>query len=390
MEVKFPEYRFDERKICIGFIIDTMSQAIAGTEAQLRLLIRSINQSLFDPTLFVFSDSDRLPGEEFSIPIYSMGTSSPLRPKSWTKIYHLSKDFRERKIQIVHTFFRDANIAGVIAARLAKVPIVVSSRRNKGYWHNRKEIMFLKFLNHWVTRFLANSEDVRQYTHAAEGVPLEKIDVIYNGVDVDKFQPKTLDEQVSARKQLGLLPDALIGIIVANLRPVKGIDVLINALPDVVKVLPNFVLLIIGEGDERAKLEDLMRIKGAEKNVRFFGTRTDVPFVLSVCDLGVLSSHSESLSNSIIEYMASSLPVVATDVGGTREMVKHGENGFLVQAGDSQALTQAMISLLKDPDLRLKMGTEGRKRAEKMFNLERYIKEHEEYYMRLVELYGSK
>lgn len=244
--------------------------------------------------------------------------------------------------------------------------------------------MVLKFLNRWVTRFLANSQDVRQYTHAAEGVALEKIDLIYNGLDFGKYPPITQDARKISRKTLDLPEECHAVAVVANLRPVKGIDILINALPEITRENHQVIVLIVGGGDERPKLEKLVERHGLNKIVRFLGTRTDVPFILNACDLGVLSSHSESLSNSIIEYMASGLPVVATDVGGTREMITHGESGFLVRQGDSQGLAQGIITLMRNPELRVKMGHAGREKAEKMFNLEGYVKEHEEYYIHLL------
>jgi glycosyltransferase involved in cell wall biosynthesis len=296
----------------------------------------------------------------------------------------LANFFSHRKVQIIHTFFRDANIAGVVAGRIARVPIIISSRRNKGYWHNRREILVLKFLNRWVTRFLANSEDVRKYTYAAEGVRSEKVDVIYNGLDFGNYPVLTENARKTSRKSLDLPDESPVVVMVANLRPVKGIDVLLNALPEIARENHEVTFLVVGEGDERPKLENLVERYGLGNNVRFLGTRTDVPFILNACDLGVLSSHSESLSNSIIEYMASGLAVVATDVGGTREIITHGENGFLVPGGDSQALARAIIKLLKDSELRTKMGHIGREKAKKLFNLEGCVRKYEEYYIGLL------
>ena len=372
----------------IIFVVDSLRLQTGGTEGQIIHILKGLDRRRFSPVLCCLYKSEWMTRNFDFCPVYEIGTQRPLRPSSWPKIFRLANFFSHHKVQIIHTFFRDANIAGVVAGRLAGVPIIISSRRNKGYWQNRREILVLKFLNRWVTRFMANSEDVRQYTHDAEGVPLEKVDVIYNGLDFGNYPVVTENARKISRKCLDLPEESNAVVMVANLRPVKGIDVLINALPEIARQNHEVIILFVGEGDERLKLEKLVERYGLSKNVRFLGTRTDVPFILNACDLGVLSSHSESLSNSIIEYMASGLAVVATDVGGTREMITHGENGFLVPRGDSQALAQAIIKVLKDSELRMKMGHIGREKAKKMFNLEGCVKEHEEYYIGLLKQAG--
>ncbi|MCD6298162.1 MAG: glycosyltransferase [Deltaproteobacteria bacterium] len=370
--------------IPIAFVIDTIESPTAGTEKQLLRVIENIDRRQFKSLFCYLYESDWIRKNLDLCTSYEIGTRSPLRPTSWAKIIRLAFFFHRNRVQIVQTFFRDANIAGIIAGRLANVPVIISSRRNKGYWQTSSELLILKILNLLVTRFLANSKDVRKYTHDVEGIPLERIDVIYNGFDFNQLTKETFEVRSKAKKVLEIPEDTLVAVAVANLRPIKGTEVLINALPSVIKQVPNFVLLLVGDGNERPKLEGLVRNLELGDTVRFLGTRTDVMEILSACDLGVLSSHSESLSNSIIEYMASGLSVVATDVGGTREMVIHGENGLLVPVGDSKALGKAMIQILVDAKLRIKMGRRSREIAQNRFSLEGCIKEHEDYYLKFL------
>ena len=114
------------------------------------------------------------------------------------------------------------------------------------------------------------------------------------------------------------------------------------------------------------------------------GKRTDVPDILSISAIGVLSSKSEGLSNSIIEYMAAGLPVICTDVGGAREMVIDGENGYLIPSGDSKKMAEAIIMVLNDPEMMEKMGIKSKYRAQNLFNLDRMVQATEEYYKSLI------
>ena len=370
--------------IPIAFFIDTIEAPSGGTENQLLLLIRNIDRKRFRPILCVLCGSAWLRDRFDLCPVYEVGTNAPLRPSSWIKLFRLSRFLRSSKVRIVHTFFRDANIAGILAARLAFVPIVISARRNKGHWHTGVELAILRFLNRFVARFLANSEDVRQYTHEKEGLPLDRIDVIYNGFDLAGLAATTPETKSAFRKKLNILEDALVITAVANLRPVKGLDTLIQSLRKVIASFQNVVVLLVGEGSERANLEKQIQSLKLENTVRLMGARKDITSILQASDLGVLTSNSEGLSNAIIEYMACGLPVVATDVGGNRELVIPGVNGYLVPPGDPDALSKGLIQLLDKPEARREMGMYAGTMVKDKFNLTGYIQAHERYYSNLV------
>jgi glycosyltransferase involved in cell wall biosynthesis len=372
------------RPIPIAFCIDTIEAPSGGTENQLLLLIRNIDRTRFSPILCVLYSSAWLQAQFNLCPVYEIGIKAPLRPSSWIKLFRLSRFLRLSGALVVHTFFRDANIAGILAARFAFVPIVISSRRNKGHWHTGFELALLRCLNRFVTRFLANSEDAKQYTHQAEGIPLNRIDVIYNGFDFKGMPAMTPEAKSEFRKSLDIPRDALVISAVANLRPVKGLDTFVQSLQTVISTFQNVVALLVGEGSERANLERQIQALGLGQAIRLMGMRKDITNILQASDLGVLSSHSEGLSNAIIEYMACGLPVVATDVGGNRELVIPGENGYLAPPGNPGALSEVLIQLLHDPELRYTMGKNSRNLVKDKFNLSVYIHAHERYYWGLI------
>jgi glycosyltransferase involved in cell wall biosynthesis len=171
--------------------------------------------------------------------------------------------------------------------------------------------------------------------------------------------------------------------MVANLRPVKGVDVFLESARLVLDSVPGINFIVAGEGEERKRLKGICRQLKLDSSVKLIGVISDVIPLLRASDIGVLSSSSESLSNAIIEYMAAGLPVVCTDVGGNRELVHDGLNGFLVPPGDPQKLADAIVKLVNDPDLRIKMGRESRQRAELLFDLDRTMKDYEALYLKI-------
>jgi len=171
---------------------------------------------------------------------------------------------------------------------------------------------------------------------------------------------------------------------VANLRPVKAHDVLLQAAKRVAASMPNVHFVLVGEGSERNRLQHLAFSLGIGAAVHFLGERRDIPDILAALDVGILSSHSESFSNSIVEYMAAGLPVVATDIGGSREAVEDGVTGILVPPGDDIRLADAILAVFARGS-RLDMGEAGRRRAVERFGVSTMVRLHEDIYSRCEE-----
>jgi glycosyltransferase involved in cell wall biosynthesis len=262
----------------------------------------------------------------------------------------------------VLTFFRDANIVATLGARWAGVP-VVSGRRNLGYWHTPREIRILRFLNRFTRAFVANSEAVRSETARREGVSRECIRVIPNAVDTERFHPAAPGERERIRVRLGFAATAPLVGCVANLRPVKGHEVLLDAFAAACAHLPEARLALIGEGPAEASLRERARALGILDRLHFLGLRDDVPDLLRAFDAAVSASHSEGLSNALLEAMASGLPTVATSVGGNTELLEDGLLGTLVPPGDPAAMAIALRDLLTSPDRCRRLGAAARDRV---------------------------
>jgi len=365
--------------IKIAFVIDTIESPTAGTEKQLLLLIRHLDRSRFTPYLCALRVSDWMRQHFNDCELIDMGVPSFSKLSSYANLVRFVSFLKRQRIDLVQTHFVDGNKVGVIAGRLAHVKGIISTRRNQGYWHNRMEIGILNMLNRWVTVFLANAEDTRQWVGKTEGVALDRVAVIHNALQTTDYRRASDELRLAFRAELAFPPDAVLVGIVANLRPVKAIDLFLRAAQLVAARCPLVRFVVVGEGPDRAPLEELSTNLGVAQVVRFLGKRLDIPEVLGCLDLGVLSSQSESFSNSIVEYLAAGLPVVCTDVGGAREAVFDGVNGFVVASGDHEAMAARIVDILDSGQLTV-LGENGRREAEERFSLAAIMQRYERFY----------
>lgn len=276
---------------------------------------------------------------------------------------------RAEKIEIIHTHDFYTNIFGMLAAQIIKVPLAIASKRETGGMRSKMQRRMEKFAFRQANAIVVNSEAVKKYL-ISEGIPTEKIRVIYNGLDLERLTPKTTDRKTIC-SELGLPVEEDIKFItlVANLRhKVKNQPMFLRAAQKVLQKFPNAHFVLAGEGELRESLESLANELKITENTHFNGRCTRVPELLSVSFAGVLTSFNEGFSNAILEYMAAELPVVATRVGGADEAVVENETGFLIESDDAEALANRLLELLQDEGKARKFGAKGRKIVEEKFS----------------------
>lgn len=232
---------------------------------------------------------------------------------------------------------------------------------------NRKRILFNRLFLRSCDRVVAVGESVKRALIANEGIPSGRIDVIYNGVRLVDFAEDS-QERSDVRRELGLAPTTPVAIQVARLDGLKDHFTALRTAERVRESLPDFQLLLVGEGPERPKIEAEIETRGLGETVRLLGLRTDVRRLLAAADLFLLTSISEGIPVTLIEAMAARLPIVSTDVGGVPEVVVPGETGWMAPAGDDVQLAQAVIQSLSDPDRCRAMAIAGWRRAEELFS----------------------
>jgi glycosyltransferase involved in cell wall biosynthesis len=257
---------------------------------------------------------------------------------------------------------------GNLASRFARVGARIIFRRVSFPLHNR-HISRIKYT--WgIDSVIAISGSITSQLLEC-GIPASLVKIIYEGIDLSLYPKQPELDRPPPTKPV------TVGTV-SSLSHEKGLSYLIEAASLIPHVNGRVRFVIVGEGHFRIKLEELVRKKGLDKCVQFLGFRTDIQALLKDFDLFVLPSLSEGLSSAIMEAMASSLPVIASKVGGIPELVQHGDNGLLVPPGDPESLARAIMQLMENPETLRQMGIRGRKRVEEKFTRDRKVMETEE------------
>lgn len=296
----------------------------------------------------------------------------------------LANLIRRERFDIVQTFHAASDLLGPLAARLsARKLFVVSSRRDLGYTKNRRHIRAQRLLNRWVDGMLANSLAVRDAIVAAEGYPMERITVIYNGIDTSLYERIGSEAKEESRQAFGLPRKHLVVGALGNIRPVKGIDDLVQAAIEVLRSRRDVCFAVAGEGNTGLQVKALA-MAGVSDQFRFLGKlgEEEVRQYLALLDIYVHPSRSEGFSNAILEAMALGLPIVATAVGGTTEVIRDGENGMLVPAFTPRTIADAIERYIEHPELRLAHAEHARRDVRTGFALSSMLNGYMDFYAR--------
>lgn len=309
--------------------------------------------------------------EAIQVPVVSLGRAPGFHPGLALR---LARVLREREIDVVHCHHYSPYVYGLLASILKPSVRLVFTEHGKlsDAGPSRKRRLVNPILSRWPARVCAVSADLRQHM-AAEGFPASRLSVVYNGIDPG--QRPTAAQRHDARPALGIPAGAFVAGTVGRLDPVKNLRLLLEAHARLVARHPNARSVVVGDGPERAALEAAAAGLGITESVVFAGYRQDVRFLMSAFDVYVNCSTYEGVSLTILEAMASTLPVVATPVGGNPEVVVDGETGLLVP-GCARSLGDALAALAIDPRRRRLMGDAGRWRVKKHFSITRMVDQY--------------
>jgi sugar transferase (PEP-CTERM/EpsH1 system associated) len=316
------------------------------------------------------------------VPVFELNRRDGNDPRLVWQLYRL---FREQRPHVVHTHAWGTLVEGLVAARLAGVPAVV---------HGEHGTLQLRRYQRWLQRtawcaadqVLAVSSRLAERMAAETRIAAARVTTIRNGVDLSRFS--SID-RAAARAALSIDSSASVVGSVGRLVAVKDHMTLLEAMAQLRRDGLTADLLLAGDGPLRDSLVQRASALGITGHVRFLGHRGDVETALAALDVFVLSSVSEGLSNTILEAMATRLPVVATRVGGADELVDDGVTGILVPAGDPEALSAALGQVLRDPELARTMGHAGRRRVEASFDLATMVRQYEALYRDLAARKGT-
>ena len=309
--------------------------------------------------------------EAINVPVIALGRTPGFHP---SLALRLARVIKEHRVTVVHCHHYSPYIYGLLASILKPSVRLVFTEHGKlsDAGPSPKRRLVNPILSRWPGRLCAVSADLKQHM-VAEGFPARRLDVLYNGIDPGR-RPTAADRH-EARMALGLPDDAFVIGTVGRLDPVKNLPLLLDAHAMLVARNPNARTVIVGDGPERSMLEAKASELGIADSVIFAGYRQDVRFLMAAFDLFANTSSYEGVSLTILEAMASALPVVATPVGGNPEVVVDQETGLLVPAR-ARALADAIAGLAGDPRRRRVMGDAGRWRVKKHFSIARMVNQY--------------
>jgi sugar transferase (PEP-CTERM/EpsH1 system associated) len=365
-------------RIRIGHVIGWLH--FGGKENGIVNLVNSLDSDVFENYIFSFVErgplADRVNPERCRVIELGgrLGGDCQL-------YFKLARAFRQHKIHIAHTHSWATLLEGIVGAKVARVPVIVHGEHGTIKDNTKIHVYIQRFLWNIADQILSVSETLRDDLHAAVGFPKERIRVISNGVDMSRF--RIAHDGTAYKAKLGFPSGSVVFGAIGRLVPVKCLPTLLEASTLVFDKVPHSYLVIVGDGPLRDELKAIVRRRNIAERVKFLGWRPDVPNILKALDVFVCSSESEGMSNTILEAMASGIPVVATAVGGNAELVVHGETGLLVAWNDPNILASAVVKLLANQGVRRKMGEIGRQRVEECFSLDTMTRNYAKFYVEM-------
>ena len=292
---------------------------------------------------------------------------------------------KANKFHILHSHMYRSNVPSTIAGRIAKVPIIISQIHNVNTWETRRQLLMDKFLCRFRDGIIAVSEEVKRDIVENLKVPSDFVKVIYNGVENERFESVKKDHKFldSFLNSLGIEDDEIVIVMVSRLVEQKNPSFALRVFRKVLNKCPKSHLIFVGEGKLREELENDSQNIGISRNVHFLGMREDIPEILKASDIFLLPSLREGFSNAILEAMAAGLPVIVSDVGGNKEAVRDGVDGFLVNPEDEEMVKQKILLLIEDAAKRKEMGDNARNYVRR-FSIDEMVKNLKEYYLSLL------
>ena len=368
-------------RIGVALMSDTLGFD-AGTERQVAETARRLDPAKFDVHVCCLEPSPQLDSLKSVCSTAIFPTAKFNSVQGIRQGLQMRQYFDRHGIQIVHAYMNKSAMFAVFSSVFSD-RIVVTSRLNTGYWYTLGGKVKFNFLNLATSRVMANSEEAKRIAVSAELLLRpEMVDVVYQGVDMKTFCPGLGNPSVC--DDLGIPRNARVVGIVANLRPVKDLPLFLRAAAIVAETFDDVVFLIVGKGELYQELLTLSHDLGLHGRVFFTQGKGKVMDYLSRMSVGCLTSISEGFSNSILEYMAAGLPVVATAVGGNLEAIVDGATGCLVHKRTPEAFAAPLIALLRDPETARAMGKRGFQRCTERFELGITIRSLEDFYHSLL------
>jgi len=342
-------------RITVAYLINSL--APGGAERFLVDLIKHLPKQRVEPVVLCLYREGEFAKEleSVGVPIQVIGVPRKFGFGGYRLVF---RAIRQARPDILHCHLLEGCWYGLPSGWLARVPIRIAHLQNCHWYLPLKLRLFDRFVFQFGHAALGCSKAVLKFYKEKMRYPEQKLYLVYNGIDVNRF--KDLPSKNEARQLLGLQQDEIVVATVASLTPQKGHEFLIRAIPKIVAAFPRVRFLFVGDGVLRSDLEFLANNLGVREHIQFMGKRFDVPKILAASDIFVLPSLWEGFGIALVEAGLSGIPAVASRIDGIVEVIEDGKSGILVPPKDTEALAEAILTLIQRPDLRHQMGRVAR------------------------------
>ncbi len=349
-----------------------------GAERALVQLVTRLNRKEWEPQVFCLSGRGALVEtlEEAGVPVVCL---QPTGKVNLLTLFRFVKALRKFRPHILHSYLFHANIAGRIAASVARVPVVLSGIR-VAEKRSKQPLRIDRWTQWLVDMNVCVSRDVAQFSIKEAKLSPRKIVTIPNGVDAQKF----INATTADFSQFDIPPESKTVIVVGRLDPQKNPQIILDVAHRLIEEEPHLHFLFVGDGILKEELMNAVVQQNLNTHVHFAGSREDVPALLKGADCFVLSSLWEGMPNALLEAMATGLPVIATRVEGTAELIEDGLNGLLIEPDSVEELILALQSILKDQTASTAMGKMAQQTVVEGFTWDAVLSSHEEIYHSLI------
>jgi len=353
---------------------------IGGMERVVRDLCRHLDKNRFNVMVCCLSKRGRT-GEELQKEGYKVYLcSEKAKLNRYTKGWEIRDILRRERVHILHSHNTQAFLDGLVGAKLAHTPVFVHTDHVREFPDRIRYMAAEKMASYFVDEIVGVSQHVRQDLIEYERISPDKISIIHNGTDFSPCKNSAVIHAV--KEEFNIRPEERVVGCVARLRPQKGYELFMRTAARILKEMANVKFLIVGDGEEYEKVANLCNELGIRGKVRLAGARADVERILPVFDVFLLTSHYEGMPVCLLESMASGVPVVATAVGGVPEVIQDGVSGCLVQSRDPDGIARVVVGLLRDDDLRKRMGEAASHAYQVNFTVTRMVAQYTALYER--------
>jgi glycosyltransferase involved in cell wall biosynthesis len=360
----------------------TFGMGIGGMERMIMDLCRYVDPAKFRFTVCCLSVRGPLADQLEADGVPVIFCANQTRIGKYLRGLEIGRILRQQRADILHTHNTTAFIDGLIGARIAGVPVMIHTDHCKNYPIEWRWTIAEHLASRLVDRMVAVSHHTTSELMAFEKIPASKLSVIHNGINPRLTRTVSLD---ALRRELGFAADQAIVGTIGRLEPQKGLDLLLEAVPHVVRSCPQARFLIVGGGSLETELKAQAAALGVADRIVFTGWRADAVDLMQLVDCFVSTSHFEGLPMVMLEAMAFAKPVVATAVGGVPEILENGFNGFGIGTRDPALVASALLRVLKDDILRRRLGQNSRQRYEERFTAQTMAADYQRLYERYLE-----